>query len=63
MDYKTKWNGITRGDNVTVNGQLVKFIHAAFLDGEVQYVMTVTKDRQWRQVKPSEVTKQKRSVK
>jgi hypothetical protein len=63
-EYATDFNGMKRGDNITVDGEVGKFIHACLNDGAVEYVM-VTFGRQWRAVPGEKVLtgKPKRGVK
>jgi len=49
-ELATNWNGLTRGDVITLDGEQVKFIHAKLYDGVVQYVMVVDATKSWRAV-------------
>lgn len=62
--YATDFNGFKRGDNITVDGEVGKFIHACLNDGAVEYVMVVI-NRQWQAVPGEKVLtgKNKRGAK
>jgi len=62
-EYLPEWNGVKKGEKVMADGQPCTLVHAAVVDGVVQYLMVVSEFRTWHKCLPNEVTPIKKGKK